>query len=148
ARWPLTVDTEHVLAPSGEKSSNSFRVKILKYIPDFSLDTTTHEVVSRSSEPNNPAILVQVDGPSYRNHRWLFARYPDFMMRVGDSDTGPSPLKMIFQSQFVAKRAAAPVGPIKNFRSTLSFIEGDKIVQTRTVQVNQPLSYKGYTFYQ
>jgi cytochrome c biogenesis protein ResB len=70
------------------------------------------------------------------------------MMRVGDSDTGPSPLRMLFHSQSLAKRAAALSGPIKNFRSTVSFIEGDKVVQTRTVQVNQPLSYKGYTFYQ
>jgi hypothetical protein len=150
ARLPLALDTEHVLAPSGEKSTpdNSFRLKILKYVPDFSIDTTTHEVVSRSSEPNNPAILVQVDGPSYKNHRWVFAKFPDFMMRVGDSDTGPSPLRMLFHSQSLAKRAAALSGPIKNFRSTVSFIEGDKVVQTRTVQVNQPLSYKGYTFYQ
>jgi len=150
ARLPLALDTEHVLTPGGEKSTpdNSFRLKILKYVPDFSIDTATHEVVSRSSEPNNPAVLVQVDGPAYKNHRWVFARFPDFMMRVGDSDTGPSPLRMIFRSQSLTKHAAAVSGPIKNFRSTVSFVEADKVVQTRTVQVNQPLSYKGYTLYQ
>ena len=150
ARLPLAMDTEHVLTPTGEKYTpdNSFHVKILKYVPDFNIDDATHEVVSRSSEPNNPALLVQVDGPAYKNHRWVFAKFPDFMMRVGDSDTGPSPLRMVFHSQSLAKHAAAISGPIKNFRSTISFVEADKVVQTRTVQVNQPLSYKGYTLYQ
>jgi hypothetical protein len=37
---------------------------VLKYVPDFAMAANSHEVTSRSSEPNNPAILVDVKGPS------------------------------------------------------------------------------------
>jgi hypothetical protein len=132
-----------------EQMFGEFKITILKYLPDFIVDMQTREVTSRSNEPRNPAILVAVNGPTYQNHRWLFARFPDFDMHTKDSQsTGPSPLQMVYESRGTAAPKTMPTGPIKSFKSTLELIEGESVVGHRVVEVNSPFSYKGYTFYQ
>ena len=37
---------------------------------------------------------------------------------------------------------------IKDYKSHLQIIENDKVVLEKTIEVNAPLSYKGYSFYQ
>lgn len=151
ARVPLQLDVTHSLTPAGEAPAkdNTFRIKILKYVPDFAIDTATKEVISRSSEPNNPAILVAVTGPNYENHRWVFARFPDFTAQEhGKQALKPSPLRFTYQVEAVEEVPPQATAPIRNFRSTLHVAEGANAVQARTVEVNRPLKYKGYTFYQ
>jgi cytochrome c biogenesis protein ResB len=132
-----------------DQAFDTFKITVLKYIPDFVVDMQTHEVTSRSSEPRNPAILVAVAGPSYHNHRWLFAKFPDFSIPTPDSQsTGPSPLQMVFQTSNLMSSKTMPAGPIKSFKSTIDLVEGDSVVGHRVVEVNSPFSYKGYTFYQ
>lgn len=132
-----------------EQAFDEFKITILKYVPDFIVDMQTHEVSSRSNEPRNPAILVAVNGPSYQNHRWLFAKFPDFIMHTKDSQsTGPSPLQIVYQDHGVMEPRAMPTGPIKSFKSTLQLVEGDTVVGERIVEVNHPFQYKGYTLYQ
>ena len=123
-----------------EQSFEDYKITVLKYIPDFMVDTATKEITSRSDEPRNPAILVAVNGPTYQNHRWLFAKFPDFSMPAkGTTPTGPSPLQLVFAAQL--KRT--PAGPVKTFRSTVILPTGQ-----HTLEVNRPLKYGGYTFYQ
>jgi len=132
-----------------EQAFDEFKITILKYVPDFIIDMNTKEVTSRSTEPRNPAILVAVAGPAYSNHRWLFAKFSDFTMHgPGDHATGPSPLQMVYQNRDATARATMVRGPIKSFRSTVDLIDGGTVVATRRVEVNRPISYKGYTFYQ
>jgi hypothetical protein len=132
-----------------EQGFGEFKITILKYIPDFIVDMQTHEITSRSSEPRNPAILVAVNGPTYQNHRWLFAKFPDFTMHTKDTPaTGPSPLEMVYQNHGAVEHKTMPSGPIKSFKSTIQLVEGESVVGERTVEVNSPFQYKGYTFYQ
>lgn len=149
--FPAVLDEEHVLASNGgpPMPENSFRIKVLSYMPDFVVDTKTRVVSSRSDEPNNPAVLVEVVGPNYRGSHWLFANYPEFSMANsnGHGQAAPSPLKIVYESRDKAPQAAV-MGPIKSFKSTLHLVEGDEIVKTTTVEVNSPLKHKGYTFYQ
>jgi cytochrome c biogenesis protein ResB len=114
-----------------EQLFGEFKITVLKYIPDFTVDMQSREITSRSSRPNNPAILVAVNGPTYQNHRWVFAKFPEF-----DHSPKTSPLEMVY----VAKVTG---GAIKSFKSTLHF-DG----RETTVEVNRPFSYKGYSFYQ
>jgi len=112
-----------------------FKITVLQYIPDFMVDAQTKEVSSRSSQPRNPAILVAVAGATYNNHRWLFAKFPDF----GHAPNA-SPLQMAYQNHGADQM---PTGPIKSFKSTVHLPNGE-----HTVEVNRPLRYGGYTFYQ
>ncbi|MBI2926956.1 MAG: cytochrome c biogenesis protein ResB [Verrucomicrobia bacterium] len=150
-RLPIKLNVEQVLAPTDEvpSAANSYRLKILRYEPDFAIDMKTREVSSRSSESKNPAILLAVNGPDYDDQTWLFAKYPDFGMHAGGGkDQKPLPLRVRYENHGAAKPAPALAGPVKSFRSTLKVLEGDTVVQTPTVEVNRPFSYKGYTFYQ
>ncbi|HUJ70746.1 MAG TPA: cytochrome c biogenesis protein ResB [Verrucomicrobiae bacterium] len=132
-----------------EQAFGEFRITVLKYLPDFVVDMQTREVTSRSNEPRNPAILVAVNGPTYQNHRWLFAKFPDFEMHTKDTQSsGQSPLQMVYESRGAAAPKMMPAGPIKSFKSTLELVEGESVVGHRVVEVNSPFTYKGYTFYQ
>ena len=137
------------IKPGVEQQFDEFKITILKYIPDFAIDMNTKEVTSRSNEPRNPAILVAVASSTYSNHRWLFAKFPDFFMHTPDSKaTGPSPLQMVYRDDRSARRKMMPNGPIKSFKSTLEIIDGNAVVKSKTIEVNDPISYKGYTLYQ
>ena|GEM_PF-2363730 len=69
-----------VVGAEGQLSGLETTVKILRYVPDFViLDTETREVGTRSDKPNNPAVLVEVEGES----SWVFAKFPDFTMSHG-----------------------------------------------------------------
>ena len=41
-----------------------------------------------------------------------------------------------------------PNGGVKDWKSTLTVLENDESVLTKTIEVNHPLSYNGYVFYQ
>jgi cytochrome c biogenesis protein ResB len=148
ARLPVTLNVEQTLTPANEAatSNNTFHITALKYFPDFTVNTDTREVSTRSSEPNNPALLVAVNGPGYRNHTWLFAKFPNFSMKTEGSATN-SPLRLTFVAQTTSAKAA-PAGAVKNYQSTVNLLEGGKVAQAATIAVNSPLKYKGYRFYQ
>ena len=149
ASLPAAVGTIKDLTPEGEtpSPSNTFRIQVLQYVPDFAMDAATRKVMSRSSKPRNPAILVAVSGPDYHNHRWVFANFPDFTMHEDGSLGRPSPLRLIYQSD-AGEEHAQMSGRIKNFKSTLNLVAEGKTTGTQNVEVNHPLKYRGYTFYQ
>jgi hypothetical protein len=143
ARYAVSEGSEHLLAAPG--SEDAYRIQVLRYVPDFVIDTETREVTARSNEPRNPAILVAVSGPAYQNHRWLFAKFPDFTM--GDA-TAESPLRMVYETGGAAPAPAPRGAPVKSYRSTVRILEAAAPGEPRTIEVNRPLSHGGYTFYQ
>ena len=110
------------------------KIKILKYVPDFEINIETHEVNSKSDNPNNPALQIEVSKDGNKKEKWLFAKFPDFHGK--DSDD--------IEASFVVGGG----GRIKDFKSELEIIENGNKVLTKTIEVNNPLSYKGYKFYQ
>ncbi|MFH1577929.1 MAG: cytochrome c biogenesis protein ResB, partial [Candidatus Omnitrophota bacterium] len=40
------------------------------------------------------------------------------------------------------------LGRIKDFKSRLRVIEDEEVILTKTIEVNHPLKFRGYTFYQ
>jgi cytochrome c biogenesis protein len=60
-------------------SGTDLKVTLKSYIPDFVIDEE-HNVHNRSSEPRNPAILLELtDGKSLKEQMWLFLRFPGLM---------------------------------------------------------------------
>lgn len=119
-------------------SFGGYDFKILQYLPDFAIDMETKETFSRSAAPNNPAILVSIQGPNSHNHRWVFAKFPDFQMGSKDENV------FIFYKE----PSALQPSDIKDFKSRLEIIEGDSVILSKTIEVNDPLQYKGWTIYQ
>ena len=133
----VTMNFPIVLNKEYEIKDSDYKIKILKFVPDISVDIETKEVFSKSDNPNNPAIELEVRSPKEKKHHWLFAKFPDLVM----GDDMDENLKLIYMHRMNP-------GNITDFKSKLVIIDGDEIVKTKTIEVNDPLNYKGYTFYQ
>ncbi len=238
---------EVVVQPDGTYTvAGGWRVRVLAYLPDFVFDTETRKPTTRTPNPNNPALQVEVTpasgGPGEK--RWLFEKMPDFghggvakagprlVYRHGDAYVPPAKETVV-----VAKRREAwtleagrvvrrePLAPdegplpgvagararlyasaeeahipeslspewknpvveielreggatrtlllsaahgdplrlqdektllvfklkpddVKDYRARLAILEGERKVLGKTIEVNDPLTYGGYTFYQ
>jgi hypothetical protein len=148
AQLPVQLNVRQTLVPPGEPSTenNTFHITVLQYVPDFVMAAHSHDVTSRSSEPNNPAILVEVKGPSYQNNCWLFAKFPGFAtFAVGHDPKVKSPLEMVYE---VAVASPAAARPIKSFKSALRVHEKNSPIRVEHVEVNRPLRVAGYKLFQ
>ncbi|MEI7880606.1 MAG: cytochrome c biogenesis protein ResB [bacterium] len=147
AHFPVELNVEHPVVPADAPAgaSPAFRVKVLRYVADFALDGATGDVKSRSDVPNNPAVQVCVVGSGSTNTQWVFARFPDF--GSSDSSIAAMPLKFRFMA-VPPEEMGMRGGDIKAFKSTVEVIEKGAVVSTRTIAVNSPFSWGGYTFYQ
>jgi hypothetical protein len=108
-------------------------------------------VSTRSEDPKNPAILVGIDGPDLQISKWLFANHPDFdMLHSASTNAMASKPTMRYHSAGGAnlRNAQDRSKRIKSFQSTLQLLENGKVVREKTIEVNSPLSYRGYTLYQ
>lgn len=116
------------------------QMRIVKFFPSHS---TKREVVKKADnhEGHNhapgehvgtPAILVEIEGPRGVVADWMLANnppkwYPDKNFAL-----------LYEQSGMV----------VKDYKSILRVVDGGKTVMTKTIEVNDPLKYKGYVFYQ
>ncbi|MCX6996597.1 MAG: cytochrome c biogenesis protein ResB [Kiritimatiellaeota bacterium] len=144
---PVEIGVAREVKPpaSASATNQDWRVTVLRRVPDFVVDTNTRTVQSRSAQMVNPAILVRAFGPGVAVERWLFARYPDFDMdALGAHQGQPLPFKMLYRVL-----VNAPEKPrSKTFKSTLRILHGATVVREQTIEVNAPLLYGGYGFYQ
>lgn len=126
--YPVEMGKEYDIPDTG------YRIRLIHYIPDFVIDAETKEVMTRTDEPNNPALQVEITNPKGEtSNRWIFAKYPGMH---SDKETG---IDIVYHW--------APE-KIKDFKSELEILEEGKVVQSKTIEVNNPLEYKGYIFYQ
>ena len=147
-QWNLAVEpgTDMTIRPDGAPldSKDTMGVVVRQRVLDFVIDASTRDVKTRSDQPNNPAIEVELTQGEATKTTWLFARHPDFDMHSGGDGSALDQIKMRYEVQI--KTPSRP--QVKDYRSTLEIIENDAVVLTKTIEVNDPLSYGGYTFYQ
>jgi cytochrome c biogenesis protein ResB len=146
--FPAVVQAKYEMtAPAGPQAADTCLVTIRRQVPDFCIDNATREVISRSQVPNNPAILVAVTHAGKSREQWVFARFPDFASHAGSGEDGSDTLRLRYETA-AAPHPDARSGAVKDFKSTLQIIDAGKVVCEKTIEVNAPLSYGGYTFYQ
>jgi len=114
--------------------NTGYQIKVLRYLPDFVMDTSTKQVLSRSASPNNPALQVELkDSRGGVKTAWLFARFPDIHQEVS--------------ADFRIFYHWAPRRP-KDFISKVTILKDGKEILSRDIQVNAPLNFAGYNFFQ
>lgn len=106
------------------------QIKISKFFPSFGVKQS---VVKKSDELKKPALLVEVDGPKGKLSDWVFSDTPN-------ATPYPDGNFFLLYKQFGEN--------VKDWKSTLRIEEGGKTVAKKTIEVNDPLKYGGYTFYQ
>ncbi len=125
---PAEIGIESDIALTG------YKIKILRYLPDFVMDTGTKEAVSRSAVPNNPAIEVRMrDKAGRASTFWVFARFPDMHQKMDPN------FKFVYH--WVGRRP-------KDYISKVTVLKGGKEVRAADIRVNEPLRFNGYTFFQ
>ncbi len=111
-----------------------YRIKVLRYLSDFAMDTVTKVATSRSARADNPAIQVQLKSRTGEiNTFWVFARFPDMHQK-----TDPN-FKFIYH--WVGRRP-------KDFISKVTVLEHGKEMIRSDIRVNEPLRFGGYAFFQ
>lgn len=144
---PADPGTPHnLLARDG--APDDFVVTVKRYVPDFVIDSKTREVRSRSEQDDNPAVLVSVAGAGATNDVWLFAKFPEFNTHGGQVDgTSSNAPELMYRFEQAPMRARRG-GGIKDFISRVQVLENDAVVREATIEVNGPLTWKGYRIYQ
>jgi len=128
AEIPMNIGSEVNIADTG------YKVKILRYLPDFVMDTSTKQASNRSAKPNNPALELKLnDKDGFVKTIWVFARYPD--LHRGEDE------KFKFVYTWAARRP-------KDFISKITVIKDGKEILNHDIRVNYPLRFGGYTFFQ
>jgi len=145
-QFPVVLNVERsVVAPDAPAGAPpAFKIRVLHYVPDFTVDAATGDVKSRSDTPNNPAVQVEAVGGGVTNTQWVFARFPDFGTHGGPDAAMP----LTFRYYAVPSDEMGAQRDIKAFRSTVEVIEKGAVIRTQTIAVNSPFSWGGFTFYQ
>ncbi|MCK4417294.1 MAG: cytochrome c biogenesis protein ResB, partial [Candidatus Latescibacteria bacterium] len=66
---------------------------------------------------------------------------------TGDKDK-PLPFKVYLEDFIIEHYSDDPSSAIKDYKSKLKIIDRGQIAAVKTIAVNDPLRYRGYTFYQ
>jgi cytochrome c biogenesis protein ResB len=119
-----------------ELSLSENKIKILRVFRNFKIAIIDgKKVATDSDEPGfNPAVKINIefsDGSSKK--QYIFVQFP----QNSYSEAG---LKFTYISQLMA--------PVKDYFSDLILLEGEKQITKKTIEVNHPLHYGGYHFYQ
>lgn len=128
AEIPINVGIEQGISNTG------YKIKVIRYLPDFVMDTSTKVVSNRSANPDNPAIEVELKDPQGGiKSAWLFARFPDIHQQIS--------------ADFQILYNWAPRRP-KDFISKVTILKAGKEILSQDIQVNVPLNFAGYNFFQ
>jgi len=129
-------------------------VRVLEYLPNARVVYEDGQPTSLANDPNSdrPAMKLLVNWQGRQKTAWMV---PDEVTRtarlaVSSLLDGPS-----------TQSAPRPAGPsevmlylteplraVKDYKSDLAVREGDKVVAAEVIEVNHPLHYGGYHFYQ
>jgi len=112
-------------------------VRIVRLFENFkiSLDGGKSSAFDDRGRGQNPALEVEIKSPDGRTE----TRYV-FPGRMGGHDFSYGELKLDY-------RYGGPAG-IKDYKSSLTVLDGGEPVLRKIIEVNKPLHYGGYSFYQ
>ncbi len=137
-RTPQGQDLQLVARPGEEISLDQGRgrLKIVRTFKNFKIliEDDKRIVTDEGLEGENPAVEVEIETPDANSYtRYVFERFAGF-------SHAENQLQLIYVSQ----------GPrvVRDYFSELVVIENEKEVLSKVIEVNHPLHYGGYHFYQ
>ncbi len=129
-----------LVAKAGEAISlgpGSGKVKVVRTFRNFKIGIEDGEKVVKDEQggEENPAVEVEIEIPDGNSHtRYVFERFEGFSHRGEDGVQ----LSYVLQGPRV----------IRDYFSEVVVIENEKEVAGKVIEVNHPLHYGGYHFYQ
>ncbi|MBI5622342.1 MAG: cytochrome c biogenesis protein ResB [Elusimicrobia bacterium] len=107
------------------------KIAVKEFFPDFVMSETGP--ATRSQSPENPALRLEITDSKGTEQRWVFAKFGDFHAGSG--------------SRYDLRYEIEPAR-IKQFRSDLGVVESGVVISRKSINVNNPLRWRGYTIYQ
>lgn len=83
-----------------------FSLRVLEFFPHATVGPGG-EISNASSQAQNPAVRVEIMGPSGKQTRLAFARFPDYVSMHGEKVADD--LKLVFESSGTAPASVAPI---------------------------------------
>ncbi len=146
SRLPVLIAEEQTVSDGDAADAAGLQLNVVRYVPDFVVDMKSGTVTQRSEQPRNPAIRVEVKGEAIEYSQWLFAKFPNFNMHSEGSEAAAE--KLPFRLFYELKQEAAKQRRIKDWRSALEIVQDGEVVLQKKIEVNDPLRFAGYTFFQ
>jgi len=128
-----------VAAVPGEKISlgpNYGSLKVIRTFRNFKINIENGQriITDRKQGQENPAVEVEIETPEGNRYTdYAFERFAGFSHTEDD-------LRLSYISQ--------PPQIIRDFYSDVAIMEDGKEILSKTIEVNYPLHYRGYHFYQ
>jgi len=116
--------------------SHDVTIRVIEVFRDFAMDEEDDRPISRTNKWRNPAALIEVDTGESTEREILFYLRPG--MRT-NPDLRDIPIQYSRAPQSLS---------VKSYNSRLCLVENGRVVREKTIVVNDPLRYEGYTFYQ
>ncbi len=130
-----------LIAKAGDMISlgqGSGKLKVLRTFGNFKIQTENGKriVIDEGQSEENPAVEVEIDVPDGNSYtRYVFERFEGFSH--GEDSDG-------LQLSYVSQKPRM----VRDYFSDVVIIEDGKEKTSKTIEVNHPLHYKGYHFYQ
>ena len=122
---------------------SKYSVKVVEYLPHYSIDTERKKVVGQSQKPVNPAVKVAVNDGRKTIERWLWAKFPS-----SPHEKTELPLRMRFTDFDLAgakgKHILVVAGGTKPW--LLMSKKGKKYVERAILGRPYPFADMGYSF--
>ena len=128
-----------ITALAGEKISlgpDYGSLKVIRTFKNFkiSIENGKTLITDKEQGEENPAVEVEIQMPNGTSYTdYAFERFADF-----------SHTKDNLQLNYISQ----PPRIVRDYYSDVTIIEDDKEVLSKTIEVNHPLHYRGYHFYQ
>jgi hypothetical protein len=133
------VNTEDII----NLPTSDYKLKVLEYVPHFTVDTATKKVTSLSNKPENPAVKINLTNGRDNFSQWLWSKFPSsphmkqnlpLRIQFTDFDIGNSLGHYIL----VAKEGSEP---------WLYYLKaGEKYAEKAKLKHEYPFAQEMYTF--
>ncbi|MCP4607450.1 MAG: hypothetical protein GY845_01865 [Planctomycetes bacterium] len=123
--------------------TSNYKLKILEYVPHYSIDTKTKKVTNISNKPINPAIKINIDNGNDNYEQWLWSKFPSsphmkkelpLRIQFTDFDIGTTPGNYVF----VVTQGSGPW--------LFYFKDDKKHAEKAKLKFEYPFAQKTYTF--
>jgi hypothetical protein len=134
------------VAKTSEKISipnSKYKVSVVKYLPHYSIDTESKEVINQSQRPINPAVKVIIDDGRKTHERWLWSKFPSSPHEQPDL-----PLRIKFTDFDLGKAGGQYILAVANGTKAWLFLskKGEKRVERAVLGSSYPFIDNEYSF--
>ena len=122
---------------------SKYKVSVVQYLPHYSIDTESKEVINQSQKPVNPAVKVIIDDGRKTYEQWLWSKFP-----TSPHEQADLPLRIKFTDFDLGKAGGQYILAVANGTKLWLFLskKGEKRVERAVLGRSYPFIDNEYSF--